>query len=205
MHKPREDVTPTTDRPPAGPDVDLAKREIGVRVRALRLERHLTVRDLAEGANVTPAMISQIERGTVAPSLATLLGIAATLRVHVADLFGIEAPSGRVVRRGERRAVDYPNFDVRDEWLSADATGKLLVLHVRIGPRTDSGPELVKHGAETEFVLVISGKVEIIIGGERVWLEEGDAVTFSGEVVHGWANPTDTVAELLWVMTPANY
>jgi transcriptional regulator with XRE-family HTH domain len=185
--------------------LDAAKRDIGVRVRALRVERQLAVRDLAEGAGVTPAMISQIERGTVAPSLATLLGIARTLDVHVSDLFGFEPPTGSVVRRDERRAVDYPDLDVRDEWLSADASGRLLVLRVSIGPRTVSGPELSVHGRQIEFVLVLSGSVEILVGADRVSLEEGDAVTFSGEVPHGWANPSDGRVELLWVTTPGNY
>jgi len=45
---------------------------LGERIKALRLERDLQQRQLAEKAELTPSMVSQIESGRLTPSLNTL-------------------------------------------------------------------------------------------------------------------------------------
>ena len=58
----------------------------GKRLRALRLERGLTQEQLAEGAEVHPTFISNLERGYSAPTLYTLLALAKALDVKPGDL-----------------------------------------------------------------------------------------------------------------------
>ena len=58
----------------------------GKRLRALRLERGLTQEQLAEGADVHPTFISNVERGYSAPTLYTLLRLAKALDVSPGDL-----------------------------------------------------------------------------------------------------------------------
>lgn len=186
-------------------DIDAAKLRLGRRVRELRKLAGLTAGDLARSADVTPAMVSQVERGTVAPSLATLLRLAASLEVGVNDLFDAAPTKGQIIRKAERRTVDYPDMTVRDQWISADPTRNMLVLQSTIGPGVGSGQELLRHGSKAEFVLVLSGAIEIVVDGEGIYLEEGDTVTFSGELPHGFVNHGDVPAELIWVITPASY
>ncbi|PYN22982.1 MAG: DNA-binding protein, partial [Candidatus Rokuibacteriota bacterium] len=45
---------------------------LGERIKLLRLERDLQQRQLAEKADLTPSMVSQIESGRLTPSLHTL-------------------------------------------------------------------------------------------------------------------------------------
>jgi transcriptional regulator with XRE-family HTH domain len=54
----------------------------GSRLRQLRLERGLTQEQLAEGADVHPTFISNIERGYSAPTLDTLVRLAGALGVR---------------------------------------------------------------------------------------------------------------------------
>lgn len=201
-------TTNTSETGPNGESLDIAvaKRRVGERVRALRSRVGLTSQQLADRAAVTRAMVSQVENGQVAPSLATLLNLASALNVDVGELFGAPKTNGRVVRRDERRRVDYPDQEVRDEWLSADTTARLLVLHSVVGPGSDSGPELLSHGSEVEFVLVLSGSITILIEDEQpVALDEGDSLTFAGGAPHGFVNHGGIPAELIWVSTPASY
>jgi transcriptional regulator with XRE-family HTH domain len=181
------------------------RRGIGRRVHELRVARGLHVKQLAEAALVTPGMISQVERGSVSPSIATLLRIAGALGAAVGDFFDAPAPAGTVVRADQRATYEWPLTGLRDELLSADRTGRLQVFWSEVKPHATSGPELLKHGSEAEFVLVISGAMEIILGDQRVLLNAGDSVTFSGDVPHGFTNPADVPAELVWVTTPATY
>lgn len=66
----------------------LAKR-IGARLRAARLRRSLSQRDLA-GDRFTPQYVSSLERGAAKPSMAALNYLAERLRVPIRDL--LDAP-----------------------------------------------------------------------------------------------------------------
>jgi len=57
---------------------------LGARIRTLRKERELQQRQLAEKAELTPSMVSQIESGRLTPSLHTLGKVAAALGVPIA-------------------------------------------------------------------------------------------------------------------------
>src|SRR5947199_9217958 len=81
---------------------------LGERIKSLRLERDLQQRQLAEKADLTPSMVSQIESGRLTPSLHTLGRIAAALGVPIAALFDGQ-PSGSIV---VSRKKDYPAISV---------------------------------------------------------------------------------------------
>ena len=67
---------------------------LGERIKALRREHALQQRQLAEKAELTPSMVSQIESGRLTPSLHTLGKIAAALSVPIGALFDGQ-PAGR--------------------------------------------------------------------------------------------------------------
>ena len=69
---------------------------LGARIKALRGERGLQQRQLAEKAGLTPSMVSQIESGRLTPSLHTLGRVAAALGVPIATLFDGQ-PAGSIV------------------------------------------------------------------------------------------------------------
>jgi len=49
---------------------------LGPRIRTLRLQRRLTLQDVAAKAGITPSALSQIERNHSNPTLSTLKAIA---------------------------------------------------------------------------------------------------------------------------------
>ena len=77
---------------------------VGERLKALRLERGLQQRQLAEKAELTPSMVSQIESGRLTPSLHTLGRLARALSLSIASLFETK-PDGRI---HVSRRSDYP-------------------------------------------------------------------------------------------------
>jgi transcriptional regulator with XRE-family HTH domain len=70
-----------TDLPPQHP------RVIGEKLRAIRQERQMSLRDLAHRAQVSASMLSQIETGKVFPSVRSLYTIANALEVSVDYFF----------------------------------------------------------------------------------------------------------------------
>src|SRR5262252_1524101 len=77
-----------------GPERDAAfdpGAELGPRLRRVREERGLSVRELARRISCSPSLISQIERGLSAPSVGILYAIATELRASLDFLFGVVA------------------------------------------------------------------------------------------------------------------
>jgi transcriptional regulator with XRE-family HTH domain/quercetin dioxygenase-like cupin family protein len=62
-------------------------RAIGEKLRAIRQERQISLRELAKRADVSASMLSQIETGKVFPSVRSLYGIASALAVSVDHFF----------------------------------------------------------------------------------------------------------------------
>lgn len=79
---------------PPPEDRELASA-LGARIRALRHRRGLSLRELARRLEVSPATLSQLERGRVGVTVARLNRIAQALEVAVGDLVGIaDGPPG---------------------------------------------------------------------------------------------------------------
>lgn len=66
--------------------MDAQNKEIGARIRAARLERHMTQAQLS-GNSITRNMLSMIENGNAAPSLSTLIELAKQLNVSIGYFF----------------------------------------------------------------------------------------------------------------------
>lgn len=71
---------------PPSPRVIAARRAVGDRIRAARLNAHLTQEALAERAGLDRQSINRIEQGHASPSLDTLIRIADGLGVPLRDL-----------------------------------------------------------------------------------------------------------------------
>ena len=177
---------------------------LGARIKQLRAERAPQQRQLAEKANLTPSMVSQIESGRLTPSLHTLGKIAAALGVSIASLFE-GPPQGRV---HVTRKKDYPvvSFDgVGEKWAVLGTglfQGKVRAVVSTLPPhaagvRTD---KVVIEPGQMKLFYVIEGKVALLYNGERHVLEAGDSAYLDGGTPHGWENLGAKTAKALWVI-----
>lgn len=66
------------------------RKKLGEKIRQLRKLRELTQEQLGEKAGISYKFIGEVERGTVNPSLDSLIGIAKALNVGVKELFPSE-------------------------------------------------------------------------------------------------------------------
>ena len=76
---------------------------IGLRIRALRERRQLSLRALAERCNLSINAISQIERGESSPTVASLHQLATALGVPIIDLFRQETEQPALFVAAEAR------------------------------------------------------------------------------------------------------
>src|SRR5882672_11505275 len=81
-------------------DAEAINRDIGLRVRALRVAGAMTLDDLARRSSVSRAMLSRIERGESSPTAHLLNRVCAGLGVTLSALFtSAERPLSPLSRR----------------------------------------------------------------------------------------------------------
>lgn len=175
---------------------------LGQRIRAYRLARKLSLRDLGERSGTTASFLSQLERGASGAAVSTLMKLAEALSVSVADFF--EDRGGglhRVLRRGERQAL--PQADgYRKTLLSQQPIREFEVYVGQFDPGGSTGPEPYTHGDSHEMMLVLKGTVEITLGDERHALTEGDCIEYRSSTPHRIVNAGSRPAEVQWIISP---
>ena len=67
-----------------------ARNAIGPRIRELRMERGLTLDDLAKAADISASHLSRLERGQTVPSFTVAAAIARVIGVLPSDLVAIQ-------------------------------------------------------------------------------------------------------------------
>jgi transcriptional regulator with XRE-family HTH domain len=178
--------------------------EFGKRIRSARQARGLSLRAVAESAGVSQSFLSQVERGVASPSVTSLIKIADAVDRPVAALLVGSDPADRVLRASERRTVSDLRQGWVDEFLTPPAARRLQINLTTVEPGGGE-EEPHAHASDEECVIVMEGRVELIVGGERILLEQGDALLLDPTVPHGYVNPGRRRARVLWVMTPPSY
>jgi hypothetical protein len=175
---------------------------IGGRLRATRLARGLTLGQVAAAAGLTEGFVSKLERDQVSPSVASLVSVCEALGLRVGELF--EPPTSAIVRSGEGAKINWGGINAREYLLSPGSQAHMEVLHSIVEPKGSGGDELYALDTEIEFVYVLKGQFDIVLGPTTHNLTVGDAMTFRGREPHTWRNPSTTdIAEVLWVLSPA--
>ena len=176
---------------------------VGPRLRAARIAKGLSARQLAIQAEVTPAYLSRLETGQLSPTVSTLSKVMQALGEPVAVLFQPDDTPGPLVRRENRRVIR--NHGVADELLSPTRSGRLEVLETVVAPSAGSGDELYSHPGDEECIVLLAGQLHVQVRAINYDLAPGDALTFSCRAPHAWTNPGLTEARALWIITPAGY
>jgi transcriptional regulator with XRE-family HTH domain len=177
---------------------------LGARIKALRSERSLQQRQLAEKAGLTPSMVSQIESGRLTPSLPTLGKLAAALGVPIASLFE-STPHGRlhVSRKREYPVVSFDGTTERWHVLGAGLfQGKIRAVVSTLGPRAKgvNTDKVIIDPGQMKLFYVLEGTVALHYNGDVQRLEAGDRAYLDGGTPHGWENLGPRSAKALWVI-----
>ena len=92
--------TPARPPEPSGRVDKLLMEAVGAQVKTMRQAMKLTASQVAQAADLSVAMLSKIENGQTAPSLATLQALAIALNVPITALFTVRPEARRHLRQG---------------------------------------------------------------------------------------------------------
>jgi len=180
---------------------------IGPKIKELRNMRGLSLQQLSNRSDVSPAAIHKVEQGNMVPTITTLLKLAAALDRPVSYFVDEEeSPASELVYTPAdgRRAVYTSHTGIDLEAISGPygryfVAGAIAVLE----PGASSGEEALRHAGE-ELVFVLSGSMEVDVGDESVRLSSGDSVHFRSDRDHRWRNPTKKPTKALWMALRPN-
>lgn len=195
-----------TRKPAAVPSVG---RALGHQIRDLRRAKGITIPDLAARIDRSVGWVSQIERGISEVSISALHQIASALDVQIAWFFGNGAAPpgdelGLVLRRRNRRKLDFHGTGVHEEILSPNLSGQLLLVESIFAPGASTGDRDRERRGE-EAGVVVSGRLELRVDGKTLLLEAGDSFAFTRRGPHRCRNPGKVPAVVLWVIAPPSY
>ncbi len=179
---------------------DEADVRVGRRVRALRLERKLSLAELAAKAGISIGALSQIERGMSSLRVKVIWPLAAALDIEPSALItdGNEVNDLYCVRADKRRAIPVKSEGIAKALLSPPAatlTGMLVTVEAGGGTA-----EAYAHAGH-EFGFVMTGEVELVVDATTYVLKAGDSFAFKSTLLHAFRNPGAGRCQILWVNT----
>jgi transcriptional regulator with XRE-family HTH domain len=168
----------------AGDDNREAAEVLGAKVRALRLERGLTLKALGARAGLSHPFLSQLERGLARPSIGSAERIAAALGVPVGMLWTMPR-RGRVelVRAGQGDSERHADESAPGGLRRIAACGEPMIVREWTGGSRRWPEEPNVESGEVLFY-VTQGGLEVEVDGDVHKLEAGDALIFDGGFPH---------------------
>jgi DNA-binding XRE family transcriptional regulator/quercetin dioxygenase-like cupin family protein len=164
--------------------VDSILDAVGPRLRALRLEKEMTLADMAASTGISVSTLSRLESGGRRPTLELLLPIARAHGLALDDLVEVAAPSDPRVRQ---RAVTRAGMTMVP--LSRRAGG-LQAFKLTIPPgRQRRDPDPRTHEGY-EWLYVLDGRLRMVLGEHDVVLEPGEVAEFDTRLPH-WVGGAD--------------
>lgn len=174
---------------------------LGEKIAEVRKKQNLSIRDLAKLADVTPSLLSQIERGLANPSVNSLKSIASSLNVPLFTFFVSEVDKKNlIVRHNNRKKVILPGSkDVVYEILIPDSSGNLEFAIINLAPNTSSCVDRITHNGD-EIAYVLEGEVKLFMDEDEFTLFKGDSVKVPLGTKHKWQNDSNSESKVIFAV-----
>jgi transcriptional regulator with XRE-family HTH domain len=175
---------------------------IGPKVRELRDKLGLSLQQLSDRCDVSPAAIHKVEQGNMVPTITTLLKLAVALDRPIAYFVDEETgpPSTMVVTRANERSNLYTSHaGITLEGISGPYGQYFVASAVaEVVPGASSGEKPLRHAGE-ELIHILSGTLDVEVDGHSVRLSAGDSIHFRTDRDHRWSNPSKRPARAVWM------
>ncbi|MFN8344879.1 MAG: cupin domain-containing protein [Spirosomataceae bacterium] len=176
--------------------------QISSKLKDYRKSKGITIQQLADRAQVSKGLISQIENNRTIPSLLVLINLIRSLGVDLNDFFADveQASESKVV---VKRNDEYQAFE--KEHSKGFSYKRILTRTVQNTPTDIVLLELAPKATRAfmvktnafEYKYIIKGQVEYIVGDQKYDLSAGDSIFFDANLPHKPANVGEETALML--------
>ena len=182
-------------------DSALGQYQISLKLRRLRIGKHLTLSRLAAETGLSTALLSKLESDKMVPTLRTLSTICRVYGVSLSHFFSDpQRHSLSITRKGHLAAVRRPQEAVRQVPLHYDHIGS-----TKCGASLLEFPPKAMAAASEPgqplscLVYVVEGRLNLNIGGDKDVLDAGDCACIDTEMVVDWGSATQNPCQVLMV------
>ncbi|TGK01706.1 XRE family transcriptional regulator [Leptospira semungkisensis] len=186
------------------PTIDPIERgliqSIGSLVRKRRQELGLSLGKLAELSQVSRGMLSLVESGKAAPSIALLWKISRAIRLPLSSLMEFSKEEfPKIFRKedSEENQLEGGNYKIRP-LLHEETRFQVRLFEVRLFSGVAKTFITKTQSKQRQNLLLQSGSLRLKVGGKWFDLEEGDTMTFLGKDLQELANLGERDSLLLW-------
>ncbi|SIR95077.1 helix-turn-helix domain-containing protein [Williamsia sterculiae] len=170
----------------------MSVEDVGRRLRDLRIERGLSLSELARRAGIGKGSLSEIEGGGRNPTVETLYALCGPLEVPMTSLIG-ESPGAVSVAQGGMRSI----------LLSVRTPPTLTVEVFRLEFPTGAGHISPGHRPGTrEHLTVVAGVLRVGPTGREREVGAGDSHTWSSDGSHRYTAIDGPAEAVLVITTP---
>ncbi len=165
--------------------------KVGIRIKTIMTEKNITIDQLAEQTGLKKNFLAQLPEQDLFPSLGPLLKISRALGVRLGTLLDDQvSPDPLIVRKNAPKAEIhmFPDKD-KPAALKFYSLGKgktdrhMEPFFIEILPESADEKNLSSHEGE-EFIVVVSGEIEVIYGQDTHILSPGDSIYYNSVVPH---------------------
>lgn len=189
---------------------EVKRLHIGRKIRELRKKAGLVLQDLSDRTGLSKPLLSQIEKETVSPPIATLLKISKALNTNISFFFQNDGSEEKVVivRKDESKVIDSRYFGREEsgyyyEALAYKKSKKYMEpFLVEFKRKRANKISYFSHEGE-EFIYLLEGTLEFRTEDQQHLLFPGDSLYFESSIPHAYRAIGRRNAKALTVVYPA--
>jgi len=175
---------------------------VGSKLRDLRKENKLSLRNLADMSRLNINTLSLIENAKISPSISTLHRLASSLNVNISAFFedAITA-SPLIITQNKKRPFIQADGAKMENLTDNFFKDSLQSYRVTLDPGFDSGDQRIHH-IGFELVYCVEGQISYSVDEDEVVLNPGDSLFFDATKYHSWRNRAQSPSMFLLVIRP---
>ena len=172
--------------------------KLGSEIRRLRRKAGLSLQELAKQTGLAEDYLARVEEEAEIPPVGAMLQISRVVSLDAGKRLTRAESQDRSRRKKEglqkrRRSYAYKTL------APGGTTMHLKAFLVTIDPQKNHDMVEYRHEGE-EFLHVLAGKVEVIVGENEYRLSKGKSLHFNSAIPHMLRNPGDVKTELIVVL-----
>lgn len=176
-------------------------QEVSKKIRELRKERNLTLKELSQRTGFSISFLSQVERETSSIAITSLKKIADSLHVPITTFFKAYDNEHFLVSKEEQKPFLIEGASTEYVKLSGTFQDRVLEsLMITLQPKESHGHQFSHQGEE--FLYVLHGSLAVMIDGEEYMVNAGSSIHYPSGKPHFWTNLLDQKTTFLCVLTP---
>ncbi|MFH2130094.1 MAG: XRE family transcriptional regulator [bacterium] len=166
----------------------IEESQICHRIKKLRIDRKLTLKDLSQVTGFSSGYLSKMEKSRKSPPISTLITIAKGLGVNIDDIFAEDEKRTTflLLRKDERQEMGRPpgsSYNYTYIPLAQKYPNRSMDPYILTIPIKPRGSDRFQHKGE-EVLYILEGRARFAHGDTVVEMEEGDCIYFDASVPH---------------------